>query len=145
MESKYKCIAFRIGNLPIPNDKSGKMHVCFLVQVQQGTQVTVYVKPILRNRSEHAAVSAAYGDGNSGHLKREPYPFQMSDATARVRCRIFYNSLSNGFRGVFRWLSFCCKHISLEIIRQPFDNLLKTICKATVNHLTNFFNYPEIV
>jgi len=35
-----------------------------------------HVMPVLRNRRRRVAGGDTHGDGNSGHLKREPYPFQ---------------------------------------------------------------------
>ena len=50
-----------------------------------------YENQIQMNRRRRVAGSDTHGDGNSDHLKREPYPFQMSDAIPRVRIRVLDN------------------------------------------------------
>ena len=45
-------------------------------------------------REPNPSKAKPLGDGNSGHLKREPNPFQMSDAIARFRGRVFYTTFT---------------------------------------------------
>ena len=84
---------FEMGSLPISNIRNVKTHTCLPVQARNNPQGLSRVAPVLRNRRQHAAGCAALGYGNSGHLKREPYPFQMSDTIPRFRGRVFNNTL----------------------------------------------------
>ena len=93
METKDNIEIFIIGKTPVQNVRGGNTNDGFPAPVRNNPCGLFRVAPVLMNRRRHDDVSAAPGDGNSGHLKREPYPFQMSDAIARVRGRVFNNAL----------------------------------------------------
>ena len=79
---------------------------------------------IQRNRHQRVAGGDTLDNGNSGHLKREPYPFQMTDAIPRARIRVFYNvitSLQHRFNNVLT----CC-----SVVRT-----LQERCEYVVNAL----------
>ena len=64
-----------------------------------------YENQIQRNRRWRIAGGDTHGDGNSGHLKREPYPFQMTDAIPRARIRVFYKAHTRRLQSRYKALT----------------------------------------
>jgi len=107
----------------------------FLVSARKNPCGFSRVTPVLMNRRRHDAVSAAPGDGNSGHLKREPYPFQMSDAIARVRGRVFYKSHTSRLLGFYNALT---NHRCVRDLKGLFKRHVRVShvpCKSFVSFL----------
>jgi hypothetical protein len=79
------------------------------------------VAPVLMNRCLSVARCAAYGDGNSGYLKWEPYPFQITDAIPRVVPRIFYTTAT--MRG---------RNSDTRVTRGGHFNIASSTCRRVV-------------
>jgi len=80
-------------------------------------------------REPYPSKAKSPGDGNSGHLKWEPYPFQMSDAIARFRISelrdvltMFCNSIDN---------ILTCQNIDRTLSEYP-QNIVKTLLEIII-------------
>ena len=121
----------------ITSDRNGKAGEGFPVPARQTPDVFCCVTPVLRNRRRRVAGSDTLDDGNSGHLKREPYPFQRqgtlpfpkTDAIPRTRIRVFYNALTMRLQSVAYRLPMRCRHIHAATYQQLIGNALSMRCK----------------
>ena len=121
METERKEKSFVMAIEAVSKDRNGKTNKDFPVPARQTTDVFCRVAPVLRNRRLRIAEGDTHGDGNSGHLKREPYPFQMSDAIPRVRIRVFYKALTRRLHSRYKTLT-----------KRNFVRALYGLCKSFV-------------
>ena len=140
METERKEKSFVMAIEAVSKDRNGKTNKDFPVPARQTPDVFCRVAPVLRNRRLRIAEGDTHGDGNSGHLKREPYPFQMSDAIPRVRFRVLDNiwTMSRKYKDNL-WTKWCkalttYSQRSLKVLTtlQHVKTLLKRCCNDVI-------------